>query len=207
MDMTIGLHRRRDLATMLAALAVGAAAPRTGGAITVATIGEPPTLDPMDSTADVVGMISQHIFETLYTWGSGWRIVPLLAAADPEISADGKTYTIPLRTGVTFHDGSTMTSADVLASLNRWMAVAVRGRQTKDYVDAISAPDANTIRIALKQSFAPLLSLLSLETSAAIILPAGKQAQPMTDYIGTGPFRFAEHLPDRYIQLKRFDGY
>jgi peptide/nickel transport system substrate-binding protein len=215
MDMTIaritGLYRRRDVATLLggggAALAVGAAAPRTGSAITVATIGEPPTLDPMDSTADVVGMITQHIFETLYTWGTGWRIVPLLAAADPEISADGKTYTIPLRVGVKFHDGSTMTSADVLASLNRWMAVAVRGHQTKDYVDAITTPDANTIRIALKEPFAPLLSLLSLETSAAIILPAGKQAQTMTDYIGTGPFRFAEHMPDRYIRLRRFDGY
>jgi len=207
------LYRRRDLTTLLGAAATLAtvgtarAAPKNGGAITVATIGEPPTLDPMDSTADVVGMITQHMFETLYTWGTGWRIEPLLAAADPQISADGKTYTIPLRTGVKFHDGSTMSSADVLASLNRWMAVAVRGHQTKEYVDAITAPDANTIRIALKQSFAPLLSLLSLETSAAIILPAGKQAQPMTEYVGTGPFRFAEHLPDRYIQLKRFDGY
>src|SRR5450631_1866688 len=70
-------------------------APRNGGAITVATVGEPPTLDPMDSPADVVGMISQHIFETLYTWGDGWRVIPLLAATDPEISGDGKTYTIP----------------------------------------------------------------------------------------------------------------
>ena len=42
---------------------------RRGGAANIATIGEPPTLDPMDSPADVVGMISQHMFETLYTWG------------------------------------------------------------------------------------------------------------------------------------------
>jgi len=195
-------------AAALAAIGPAAhAAPKNGGAITVATVGEPPTLDPMDSTGDVVGMIAQHIFETLYTWGDGWRIIPLLAATDPEISADGKTYTIPLRTGVKFHDGSTMTSADVLASLKRWFAIAVRGHQTQEFVDAVTAPDANTIRIALKQPFAPLLSLLSLQTSAAIILPAGKQAQPMTEYVGTGPFRFVEHVPDRYVRLARFDGY
>ncbi len=37
-----------------------------GGVINVATIGEPPTLDPMTSTADLVGIVTQHIFETLY---------------------------------------------------------------------------------------------------------------------------------------------
>jgi len=39
-----------------------------GGVINVATIGEPPTLDPMVSTADLVGIVTQHIFETLYTF-------------------------------------------------------------------------------------------------------------------------------------------
>lgn len=212
-DATLS-YGRRDLAlriggaAALTAIGLSAqAAPRRGGAITIATVGEPPTLDPMESPADVVGMIAQHMFETLYTWGEGWRIIPLLAAADPDISADGRTYSIPLRTGVAFHDGSIMTSADVLASLQRWMTVAARGRQTKDYVESVTAPDAKTIRFVLKRPFAPLMSLLSLQTSAAIILPAAKQASPMTEFIGTGPFRFAERLPDRYIRLTRFDGY
>lgn len=211
----IGLElSRRRTAQLLGAAAVASAlpgaalaAPKRGGAINVATVGEPPTLDPMESPADVVGMIAQHMFETLYTWGEGWRIVPLLAAADPEVSADGRTYTIPLRTGVKFHDGSTMTSADVLASLNRWLSVAVRGQQTKDNVESLTAPDASTIRLVLKQPSAPLLSFLALQTSAAIIIPAGNQARPMTRYIGTGPFRFVERQPDRYIQLRRFDEY
>ena len=205
---------RRETARLIGAAAVAGvlpraalAAPKLGGAINVATVGEPPTLDPMESPADIVGMIAQHVFETLYTWGEGWRIVPLLAEAVPEVSADGRTYTIPLRTGVKFHDGSTMTSADVLASLNRWLAVAQRGQQTKGNVESLTAPDAKTIRLVLKQPYAPLLSFLALQTSAAIILPAGNQARPMTSFIGTGPFRFVERLPDRYILLKRFDQY
>ena len=181
--------------------------PKKGGTIAVATAGEPPTLDPMESPADVVGMISQHIFETLYTWGDGWRIVPLLAADMPAISEGGRVYTIPLRSSVAFHDGTTMTSADVLASLERWMSIAQRGQQTKENVESVTAPDERTIRIALKQPFAPLMSLLSLQTSAAIIIPRGNQKQPMADYIGTGPYRFVARMPDRYVQLRRFDGY
>ena len=199
---------RRDLALMAGAAGLlatlpGAAvgAPRRGGALNVATVGEPPTLDPMESPADVVGMVSQHVFETLYTWGEGWRIVPLLAAADPDISADGRTYTIPLREGVRFHDGTTMTAQDVLASLQRWIRIAQRGRQVAENLDSLTSPDARRIRIALKQPYAPLLSFLSLQTSAAIVIPAAKQAQPMTEFMGTGPFRFVERAPDRYVLL------
>ncbi|MBL8836570.1 MAG: ABC transporter substrate-binding protein [Alphaproteobacteria bacterium] len=198
-------------AAMALAATVPAAAqqpqPRQGGALTIATIGEPPTLDPMESTADVVGLIAQHVFETLYTWGDGWRIVPLLAASDPQISADGKEYVIPLRTGVRFHDGQEMTSADVLASLQRWMRVAVRGRTTAEIVESMTAPSPTTIRIVLKQPYAPLMALLSLQTSAAIIMPANKQPTPLTEFIGTGPYRFRERQPDRYVLLSRFENY
>src|SRR5262245_23597747 len=86
-----GLTRRdfgllAGAASSLAAMGPALAQAKRGGVANIATIGEPPTLDPMDSPADVVGMISQHMFETLYTWGDGWRIRPLLAASDPEIS-------------------------------------------------------------------------------------------------------------------------
>ena len=212
-DRQLLLLSRREFTALAGAAALAGGAPSAfaqaikGGTANVAVVGEPPTLDPMDSPADVVGMIGQHIFETLFTWGEGWRIEPLLAASSPEISTDGLVYVIKLRQGVKFHDGSTMSSADVLASLNRWTTVAQRGKQTSEYVEAITAPDASSIRIQLKRPFAPLLSFLSLQTSAAIILPAGNQAYPMTNYVGTGPFRFVERIPDRHIQLRRFDGY
>ena len=54
------------LATAALMLAPGVMmAAEKGGVINVATIGEPPTLDPMASTADLVGIVTQHIFETL----------------------------------------------------------------------------------------------------------------------------------------------
>ena len=104
-------------------------------------------MDPMISTQDVVGIVSQHIVETLFTFDSKWAIQPLLAEALPEISADGKTYTIKLRPGITFHDGSAMDSADVVDSLKRWTTVATRGKSVAEQIEAISAPDAQTVVI------------------------------------------------------------
>lgn len=179
-----------------------------GGVIDVATIGEPPTLDPMASTADLVGIVTQHIYETLYTFDKDWGITPLLAAEMPQISADGLTYTIPLRTGVKFHDGSDMNSADVVASVQRWMKVATRGKQAAETVAAVEAVDDNTIKITLNKPFAPLLSLLSLNNAAAIVIPSEIAGQdPLTSFIGTGPYMLKERKPDQFIQLARFDGY
>jgi peptide/nickel transport system substrate-binding protein len=179
-----------------------------GGVINVATVGEPPTLDPMASTADLVGIISQHIFETLYTFDAQWNTTPLLAAAMPQISPDGLVYTIPLRQGVKFHDGSVMTSADVVASLNRWTKLATRGKQTAAVIVSITAKDANTVVITLNKPYAPLLALLAFNNAAAIIIPAKNVAEdPMKTFVGTGPYMLKEHVPDQYIRLVRFDGY
>jgi peptide/nickel transport system substrate-binding protein len=197
------------LAAMMLPAAHGALAdPVKGGVIDVATVGEPPTLDPMASTADLVGIITQHIFETLYTFGKDWAITPLLAADMPQISADGLTYTIPLRTGIKFHDGSDMDSADVVASIQRWEKIATRGKQAAEVISAVDAVDANTVKITLKKPYAPLLSLLAFNNAAAIIIPSENAGEdPMTKFIGTGPYMLKDRKPDQYIQLARFDGY
>ncbi|KAG1160975.1 hypothetical protein G6F35_019127 [Rhizopus arrhizus] len=70
----------------------------------------------MTSTADLVGILTQHFFETLYTFDAKWNLTPLLADKMPEVSADGLIYTIPLRQGITFHDVSKIDSSDVLSS-------------------------------------------------------------------------------------------
>ena len=129
-----------------------------GGAsvVTVATIGEPPTLDPVGTTSDLVSIITQHMFETLFTFDGEWKLAPLVASALPQVSADGKTYTIPLRSGVTFHDGSKVTADDVVASLDHWTKASPRGKTVAPLVESIAAKGADAVVIALKEPFAPL---------------------------------------------------
>ena len=98
--------------------------------------------NPMSTTCfTFVSIVTQHFFETLYTFGKDWAITPLLAADMPQISADGLTYTIPLRTGIKFHDGSDMDSTDVVASLNRWEKIATRGKQAAEVISGVEAVD------------------------------------------------------------------
>ncbi len=182
-------------------------AQQAGGIVNVAVIGEPASLDPGISATDLVGMISQHVFETLFTFDSKWNVTPLLAEAMPTISADGTVYKIALRQGIKFHNGREMTAEDVVASLKRWMEVASRGKQTALYVKSVAATGPGEITITLSQPYAPLLSLLAFNNSAAAIMPAEALATPLKEVIGTGPYRLKEHKPDQYVQLARFDGY
>ncbi|MGF7173237.1 ABC transporter substrate-binding protein [Azospirillum doebereinerae] len=177
--------------------------------VTVATIGEPPTLDPVGVTSDLVSIITQHVFETLYTFDAEWKIVPLLASGQPKVSADGKVYAFPLRSGVTFHDGSPMTAEDVVASLERWTKLSPRGKTTAPMIESIAATDAATVTVTLKESFTPLLALLAMSNGAAAIVPKGQidGAAPLKQFIGTGPYKLLEHKPDQHIRLVRFDGY
>ena len=89
------LSRRNLLALPLAlgvpGLPFAAAAQGSRSALNLAMVAEPQTLDPMASTADLVGTIMQHVYETLYTFDAKWNVVPMLAEAMPKVSADGKT--------------------------------------------------------------------------------------------------------------------
>ncbi|MEO3432006.1 ABC transporter substrate-binding protein [Inquilinus sp. CAU 1745] len=179
----------------------------SGGVISVAIIGEPPTLDPVLSTTDVVSIVTQHFFETLYTFDSEWNVRPLLATDMPEISDDGKTYVIGIREGITFHDGSTMDAHDVVDSLVRWTELATRGKGVAEKIDSIEAVDDFTVQISLNTPYSPLLSLLAFSNSAAIVVPQEVIGDELSAIVGTGPYELIEHAPDQYIQVGRFDEY
>lgn len=202
--------RKFKSATVLAAAMMagtilsGAAIAQT---VNVAIVGEADTFDPMMSTKDVVSIVTQHFVETLYTFDGSWAIAPLLAKDMPTISDDGKTYTIALREGITFHDGSSMDSADVVASLKRWLEVASRGKGVADKVNEVVATDPMTVEIRMNEAYSPLLSLLAFSNSAAVVYPEEKIAETIDEVVGTGPYKIVEHVPDQYLQLGKFENY
>jgi ABC-type transport system substrate-binding protein len=178
-----------------------------GRAANIAMIGEPQTLDPMASTADLVGTIMLHVYELLYTFDANWNVTPMLAESMPAISKDALVYTIPLRKGVKFHNGHEMTSDDVVASLRRWMDMAPRGKAVAKEIKSLEAKGPNSIVITLNRPYAPLLAHLALPNGFAAIMAKDSIATPLTQFVGTGPYMFKERKPDQYVQLVRFDGY
>ena len=178
-------------------------------AIDVALYGEPPSLDPVIFTSDSATIITHHIFETLYTFNSKWEVMPVLASALPAITENGTVVTIPLRTDAVFHNGKTMTAEDVAASVSRWTRVSPRGKLVGAMATSVTVKDPRTIEIRLKQPFAPLLPLLASNTATAVVMPKELNAsdKPITEFIGTGPYKFLERKPDQFTRVVRFDQY
>lgn len=202
---------RRDFQLGLGAAALSVsltpALAQSAKSANLAMIGEPQSLDPMASTADLVSIIVQHIYESLYTFDAGWNVKPMLAADMPEVSKDGKLYSIPLRKGVKLHNGRDMDADDVVASLKRWLAMTARGKALSTDITAITAKDPSTIEIALKTVQPALLAHLGLPSGFAGIMAKESIADNLTQFIGTGPYKFVERRPDQYVVLTKFDGY
>ncbi len=96
----------------------------------MATIGEPEYVDPAVDYETAGGEVLQNVYETLvfYDGESASDLIPVLATEVPTIanggiSADGMTYNFTLRQGVTFHDGTPMTSEDVFYSFGRLLII------------------------------------------------------------------------------------
>ena len=182
--------------------------PKKGGVLKIGYWSEPGVLDPVFTTRYYTLDVVCNFYEGLFADSAKYSPKPMLAASY-ETSRDGKSVTIGLRRGVTFHNGKEMTSADVLASLKRWQAVGANGSQFAPLIDELTAKDKYTVVATFKKATGMFPTYLALPD--ATIVPeeianaAGKQA--MKEVVGTGPFKFVEHLPDRHIRAVRFDNY
>ncbi|MDP2701552.1 MAG: ABC transporter substrate-binding protein, partial [Candidatus Rokubacteria bacterium] len=201
------------VALALLALAPAATAqeqPRMGGVLKAGMIGEPPTLDLHVTTAVITQQITWHVYETLYTYDKTMSPIPMLAEGHA-VADNGRRYTITLRKGVRFHNGKEMTSADVVPSLQHWGKLATPGKAIWKNVEAIEAKGPYSVVIYLKEPSGSLLFALGSPNNGAAIYPkdilAAAGDLPVKGYIGTGPYRFIEHKPDRHVRLARFKEY
>ena len=136
----------------------------------------------------IIEQITQPLF-TVTADGKG--VVPWLATGYTE-SASGLTYTITLRKGVKFSDGTPMTSKDVQFSLEQTMAASQGWGYIDSAIKSVGAPSADTVTVNLKFKWAPILADLALFANG--IVPdnvGGKTAAAFyTAPVGTGPFKF-----------------
>lgn len=195
-------------------IASGCAAPASEGSgentLTVALTGTPPTLDPHRTSAFLTQHVAWHVYEGLWTIDSAYQAKPMLAESG-EFDAETNVFTITLRDGVQFHDGSTLDSADVTASLERWRRAASYGALFSDLVAEINAPSDKVVELTLTQPSPVIEQLLAFPNQQAAIMPsevveaAGDGA--IEEPVGTGPYRFVEQVPDQHIRLERFADY
>lgn len=169
------------------------------------------TLDPAD-TYELAGLnLIYNVGETLYTYELGTTdLTPLLATEMPQASEDGLTYTIPLRQGVTFHDGTPFDAEAMAFSLQRFIENG--GKPSfllADTVDSIEATGESDLTIKLQKPFAAFPALLAFPGTMAVSPQAyeiGAGEFSPSQLVGTGPYQLAQFGSDS-IRLDVFENY
>lgn len=166
---------------------------------------EPPNWNWVDSASTAIrALLMLNVVEPLLEEQEDGSVAPLLAESF-DVSDDGLVYTFNLREA-TFHDGSTLDSADVVYSLN-----FIRGSDQGalqaifEPVASIEALDDRTVQITLNRPSQQFLSGMAKDT--AIIIPEGTSGQVPQGPIGTGPYVFSNWSPGNSVTLERFDDY
>ena len=101
----------------------------------------------------------------------------------------------------------------MVASLKRWGEFGARGQLLMKNATSLQATGKYEVTLKLSEPNGAWKNMLAYPEGGPAIYPAGivsaagnKPIEPK-DYIGTGPYKFGEWRPNRYVELLRFDGY
>ena len=164
--------------------------------------------------------IESCVVEGLVTNDEQMRVVPLLAAGIPTVENGGVTLrsdggmdvTWKLRSGVTWHDGTPHTSADVkftVEAINKgdWKPESVDGF---DRITGVDTPDSLTAVVHYRERYAPYQLQFVRGTLPRHVL-AGRDLNTANDYnrapLGTGPYRVKEWKTGEYVLLEAVPRY
>jgi len=195
--------------------------PRKGGTLTVRLYAEPPSLDRFtDSDYVIQQLVNGTVQETLArvdgTNAPEFPLEPLLAERW-EIADEGRSVTFFLRRGVRWHDGSSFTGHDVVASLQKVLDPKVRSMHLRSYLEELASfdvdpADDHVVRTRWKRPYfmafrflatsLPLLPKHALDASGDLLSSAVHRAP-----IGTGPFKFESWKTGDRLTFTRNDAY
>jgi peptide/nickel transport system substrate-binding protein len=227
-------HRRARV--FLALVALGSAlatsawaqsteTPRRGGVLLAVIGADPPSLDAHQESTFATMQLVAPLYSTLL------QIDPYSypkiigdAASEWKVAPDGLTYTFKIRQGIKFHDGSTLTAADVKATYDKiaFPPQGVRSVRSGSYtpIQSIEAPDPSTVVFKLKFPSASLMN--NLASPWNVIYPKKYLDKDpnhfKTNVVGSGPFKFksytrgstfeGERNPDYFVTDRPYlDGY
>ncbi|MGD1854170.1 MAG: ABC transporter substrate-binding protein [Leptolyngbyaceae cyanobacterium] len=178
----------------------GVATP-SNGRVSVGTTLSARTLDPADAYEIFPGILLYNLGDRLYTYAPGTtNLEPQLATAMPTVSEDSLTYTIPLREGVTLHDGSDFNAEVMAFSIQRFMDIGGRPAfLLSEKIESVEATGDYELTVTLKQPFAAFTALLTFWGVTPVppeTYTIGDAQFRPEEFIGSGPYKLASFSSD-----------
>ncbi|MDZ4340460.1 MAG: ABC transporter substrate-binding protein [candidate division NC10 bacterium] len=203
------------LALMTASAAMAAETPKAGGTMNFAVAETPPSFDGhRETTFAMLHPVAPHYSTLLRFDPDNYPKIVGDVAESWTISKDGLTYTLKIRKGIKFHDGSLLTARDVKVSYDKIIfppeGVASARKASYAVVNNVEAPNDNTVVFRLKWPSASFLA--GLASPWNFIYKADLLAKDPRWYeknvMGTGPFKFVEYVPgSHWVAQKNPDYY
>lgn len=208
--------------SLLTALPVGGAGASSNAvhnmtSLTVAVVGgEDANLSPLTSRERDLHSLMALSYEGLVSLDDSERPTPCLAEEWTAPGDNSKRWVFRLRSGVTFHNGKPLTSADVIATLDYILALGqydekrgsdlpreergVYANLMEAYVTSWKALDEMTVQITASRPYYGFLNAMTFP-----ILPAEEVGNPLPS--GTGPYRIAQYEPGDRMWLSAWQGW
>jgi peptide/nickel transport system substrate-binding protein len=215
MGVAKGLRIRQILLASVGLMAASAAMlpARAEKNVTAVLEAEVVTLDPHYTTAYISRTFDYLVFDTLFSVDSKFMVHPQMVDTY-SVSDDKLVWTFTLRGGLKWHDGNPVTTADCIASLQRWEPRDGLGRLLATATASMEAVDAKTFTIHLKEPFPLMLETLGKPSSIVPFMIPERLArtpgsQKITEMDGSGPFIFRKDLwrPGDVMVLDRNPNY
>src|ERR1700750_1676261 len=170
-------------------------------------------IDPIWTTALISTHYGYLVYDTLFSVDEQLKPQPQMVDKW-SVSDDKLTWTFTLRDGLEWHDGKPVTGEDCVASIKRWAAKDSMGQKLMSEVAELTAPDAKTIKMVLKEPYGLVLDSIGKASANIPFMMPKRVAETdpnsqITDFTGSGPFVFKrdEWKPgDKTVYIK-FDKY
>lgn len=184
----------------------GAAAPATAASGKLVVAWEIPVqLDPAFASSDSEIAVLNAVYDYLVDVDAGNNIRPRLATSWA-VSGNGLQYTFQLARGVTFHDGSPLTTADVVWTFDRLRDPALELPTADLYANIASIEAASDTEVVFTLKETNPFFLFDLSDNHAAILKANTQ-DAATSFNGTGPFKVTNYIPEDRMTFAANDAY
>jgi peptide/nickel transport system substrate-binding protein len=170
---------------------------------------DPDVLDPTFARTYVGRIVFSAFCDKLFDIDEKLNVVPQLALSH-ETSADGKTVTIKLRPNVKFHDGEPLDAEAAKYSLERHLTMQGSFRRPElAAIDHIEVVDPLTLRLVLKNPFAPLIAQLTDRAGMMVSPKAAKEAGDKFSLkpVCAGPYKFVERVQQDRMVFEKFQDY
>ena len=164
------------------------------------------TMDPMDTSDTLSGGIQRMISDSLFGFDDDMGIVPMLATGY-EANDEATEFTITLREGITFTDGTPWNADAALANFAKWDDESLGLKRTTflcNVLDTFEKVDDYPIKVTLTEPFGAFISNLA-HPACVIMCPRTIEAgveECARNPVGTGQYKFVEWIEGDHLTLE-----